>query len=180
MAGGVGLMGISTAAIVEGSADVGVGWATFMSAFRDSEDLPEGTHSVVDHPDQPVATGSSSHPEVLAESLESSGMPRPSSIHEPHHIVPSGSPGAERARTILEEAGIHVDDAANGVWLPRTSRVAREGAVVNEAISSHDTIHTARYMAEITSRLEAAAEVDMVYEEMEAIRMLIELGRFPH
>lgn len=175
---GVALNVGSAAVMVEAAADISVGGSLFMSAL---DELPEGTHSVVDHPDQPVATGSSTHPEILAEKLEQAGMPRPSPIHEPHHIVPSGAPGAERAQAILEEAGIHIDEAANGVWLPRTSRVAQaESGIVNEAITSHDTIHTARYFEELTRRLEIGAQSDRVYETLEAIRMEIELGLFPH
>jgi hypothetical protein len=81
---------------------------------------------------------------------------------------------------ILEEAGIGVNDAANGVWLPRTSAATRTGQVIKaEAATSHDAVHTSRYFAELTSRLERAREAGRVAEELEFIRVELELGVFP-
>jgi hypothetical protein len=162
--------------IVEGAADVGVGAAVFMSAF---DDLPEGTHHVTDDPNLDE-TRSSTHAEALAESLEREGSPRPPN-HEPHHVVPANDPRGARATEILEEAGIGVDDAQNGVWLPRTSAGASTpGGIQAEAATSHDSVHTTRYFTELTERLERAREADRVAEEMEFIRLELQLGRFPH
>ncbi len=145
---------------------------------RNEDELPEGTHSVVDDPNAPVAVGSRTHPEALADSLEGVGLPRPSSIHEPHHIVPWSDPRAARAREILEEAGIGVDNAANGVWLPRTSRVTSEN-ILNESLTSHDVVHTNRYFDKITEILEIYGPegADMA---LQRIGMSLELGTFPH
>jgi RHS repeat-associated protein len=177
MAGGVGLMGVSTAAIVEGSADVVTGFGVFMSAWRSGDDLPEGTHKVVDEADLNRDQTRSLRPaEALEESLEQAGMPRPPG-HEPHHIAAASDPRAARAVEILDEAGIGVNDAPNGVWLPRTSQAARTGQPIQaQAATSHDTIHSARYYEALTERLERAREADRVYEELEFIRTELELG----
>jgi hypothetical protein len=148
--------------------------------MRDDE-LPEGTHSIVEHPDDPVATGSSRPSEILEANLEQVGEPRPSQYHEPHHIIPEGDERAARAREILENAGIRPNDAANGVWLPRTTKgVSSEVGITGGAFTSHDSIHTARYFTEITQRLELAEGTNTVPEAMQLIRMQIELGIFPH
>jgi RHS repeat-associated protein len=175
VAGGIGLIGISTAAIVEGAADVGTGFGVFMSAWREGDDLPEGTHKVVDDPNVDQ-TRSMTPAEALEQSLEREGMPRPPG-HEPHHIAAASDPRAARAVEILEEAGVGVNDAPNGVWLPRTSQASRTGQVIQaEAATSHDTIHTARYYEALTERLERAREADRVVEELEFIRVELELG----
>ena len=175
MAGGVGLIGVSTAAIVEGAADVGTGWGVFMSAW---DDLPEGTHSITDNPNVD-RTRSATPAEALEASLEREGMPRPAG-HEPHHIAAASDPRAARAVEILEEAGIGVNDAPNGVWLPRTSAASRTGSVIQaEAATSHDAVHTARYFSELTERLERAREAGRVLEELEFIRLELQLGMFP-
>jgi RHS repeat-associated protein len=176
IAGGVGLVGVSTTAIVEGAADFGTGIGVFMSAWND---LPEGTHSIVEDPNVDQ-TRSTRHAEALEASLEREGMPRPPG-HEPHHIAAASDPRAARAVEILEEAGIGVNDAPNGVWLPRTSAASRTGGSVirAEAATSHDAVHTARYFNELTDRLERAREADRVLEELEFIRIELELGVFP-
>jgi RHS repeat-associated protein len=172
---GVPLNIASAAAIVEGVADVGVGVGVFMSALSD---LPEGTHKVVDDPNVDD-TRSTTHAEALEANLEREGMPRPPN-HEPHHVVASTDPRGARAAEILEEAGIGIDDAANGVWLPRTSAGSKTPRGIQaEAATSHDAVHTDRYYKVLTERLERAREFDLVWEELKAIRLELELGVFP-
>lgn len=182
-AAGVSLNAASWGLIAKGASNVAAGIGTsFNAAMRSGDEhLPEGTHSIVEHPDQPVATGSSSGPEILAENLEAVGEPRPSQYHEPHHIVPENDVRADRAREILEGAGVGVHDANNGVWLARTSRgVASESGITGGAFTSHDSIHTTRYMTELTGRLESAQAADRVVDEMQLVKLEIELGIFPH
>jgi WXG100 family type VII secretion target len=174
---GIPLNIASAAVIAEGVADVATGVGVFMSAMDD--DLPEGTHNVVDDPNADL-TQSNSHPEALGANMERAGMTRPPN-HEPHHIVPANDPRGTRAAEILREADINVDDAANGVWLPRTSGGAQTPRGIQpEGLTSHDAVHTNRYFNELTSRLERAREADRVAEEMEIIRGELQLGIFPH
>jgi HNH/ENDO VII superfamily nuclease len=182
-AAGVTLNVASWALIAQGAGNVAGGLATSAHAlFRTGgEDLPEGTHSIVEHPDQPVGTGASTGAEILAENLENAGEARPSQYHEAHHIVPENDARADTARTILQNAGIDVNDSNNGVWLARTSRGASSpSGITGDAFSSHDSIHTNVYMNELTDRLEWAQATDTVYETMQSIKIEIELGIFPH
>ncbi|WP_425580435.1 AHH domain-containing protein [Streptosporangium amethystogenes] len=48
-------------------------------------------------------------------------FPKPGTPHSPHHIVAGNSPKTAPARTVLDKFGIGVNDAENGVWLPRSS-----------------------------------------------------------
>ena len=58
---------------------------------------------------------------VLGAALRPAGIMRPGTDYHAHHIVPRGMNGAQRAREILERAGIGINSAANGVWLGSNS-----------------------------------------------------------
>jgi len=73
-----------------------------------------------------------------------------------HHIVAAGARGANGARDIMRSFGINIDDAANGVGLPR---------------QFHQQLHTASYYAEVTNRLSAASTRE------EAVEILQQMGR---
>ncbi len=143
------------------------------------EELPEGTHSITDDPNAD-RTSDQAHSAALAASLEDSGRARPQG-HAAHHIVATGHPDCEEARIILEEAGIGIDDAENGVWLPDTARAGQTSpGLQTDAATSHSDLHTSRYFSEVTDRLRRAQEADRVREELELIAGELELGTFPH
>jgi hypothetical protein len=81
-----------------------------------SSDLPEGAQEIVDDVDS-IESTSTSPSEILGAALEKIGEPKPGDNYEAHHIIPWNHPDAEPARSILEEVGIDINDAANGVWL---------------------------------------------------------------
>lgn len=183
---GIPINVLSAVAIAEGAADVGVGASVFMSAWDEdwgghgpAQELPEGTHKVVDDPNADL-TESPQASKVLGDALEAQGMPRPPN-HDAHHIVPAGDARGARAAAILEEEGIGLNDAANGVWLPRTSGGAQTPkGITPQAATSHDSVHTKRYFEELTARLERAQAAGDVHGELERIRIALELGVFPH
>lgn len=111
--------------------------------------------------------------EILAENLELAGMPRPKG-HEAHHMVAAGDERASEARLLLEEAGIDINSAANGIWLPRTSI---DTAV--EAAIRHPNIHTDSYYEEITRRLAAVAP-EQRKDVLTRAAIQMQLGTFPH
>ena len=80
-------------------------------------------------------------------------------------------PRAAAARAILEEAGIDIDSAANGIWLPRTSR----GGDVNEAFTDHGGVHTNAYFEELTRVLEQVGP-EGAYEALEMFKTRLFLG----
>ena len=67
--------------------------------------------------------------------------------------MPKGMKEAKRAREILAEAGIGINDAENGIWLPKDT------STVNELTSDiHSKVHTARIIRVITEQLEEGAK----------------------
>jgi hypothetical protein len=159
-------------AIAEGAADISTGLGVVMSV---ADELPEGTHSVRDTPDASTIE-SNSESEILAEALERSGNPRPPN-HEAHHIVAASDSRAERAAEILQEVGIGINEAPNGVWLPRVARGSETtSGITSQAFTSHDSLHTTAYYEAVTARLETARKggKEAVLRALAAIREILE------
>jgi RHS repeat-associated protein len=86
----------------------------------------------------------------LAENLESAGIPRPPDSAA-HHIVAGSDPRAAPARAILENEGININAAENGVYLPQNTKVPNPtGAQV------HSKVHTDVYYDSVNAALEDA------------------------
>lgn len=146
-----------------------------MSSMSNFPDLPEGTQEIRDTPDM-ARTIVQRPSEILEASLEAAAKPRPSDAHQAHHIVARTDKRAATARSILEEAGIGLDEAINGIWLPETSHSA-----VVEGLIRHANIHTTRYYNALTQRLQAAAgSASRIRATLEDIAQLIAEGKFPH
>jgi hypothetical protein len=150
-------------------------------------DLPEGTHRSIDDPNRDDTRVVAGNARLLGYALERAAMPRPPD-HEAHHIVLVSHRDAaghcEAAREILAASGVGVNDAENGIWLPRTSRTSRGiAAVRSDAASSHDNIHTRIYFEALQRELLRAYEStgpEGVRMQLASIRMRIEQGTFPH
>ncbi len=67
-----------------------------------------------------------------------------------HHIVAQLNPGARLARTYLFNWGIAINDADNGVYLPRYAHT-QVSSMPNAA--KHQKIHTLTYYLAVTTRL---------------------------
>ena len=87
---------------------------------------------------------------VLGENLEDAGISRPADSAA-HHIVAGSDARAAEARAILQQEGIGINDAENGVFLPKNSSVPNPtGAQV------HSTVHTNIYYNAVNSALRNA------------------------
>jgi RHS repeat-associated protein len=136
---------------------------------------PEGT-TVSDTLNPPTRVSRPS--EVLGAALRRAGILPSGSGQHAHHIVPQGMGGAERAREILARAGIDLDSALNGIWLPGNSRV------VNVAGTTiHQGVHSREYLAEITRILagaESAGGAEGVRNALGRLQQSIHEVRLPH
>jgi hypothetical protein len=74
-----------------------------------------------------------------------------------HHIVASGDEEAADSRALLFGWGIGINDADNGVCLPRY-RVS--SIPLHPSAPKHSELHTKVYYHQVFIRLDAAAEVD--------------------
>ncbi len=116
-----------------------------------------------------AATGGSSR--VLGKALEAAGTSCPAQSAA-HHMVAANAKAAKKAREILEAAGVHIDDAANGVFLPATKKSANPtGATV------HSSMHTRGYYNSVNKMLSNSTSRQEVIEILDQIRQTLQSGR---
>jgi hypothetical protein len=93
---------------------------------------------------------SGNHRRTLARNLDrESGQLRPDNVCA-HHVVAARDHRADDSRDIIFKWGIGINDADNGVYLPRFKNIAVP-SMPNAPL--HGPIHTVRYHAAVTSRL---------------------------
>ena len=83
---------------------------------------------------------------LLDRNMKSAGRARPPSSSA-HHIVAQNDPRAATARAILIAAGVGMNDADNGVYLPANSSVVNTGSAI------HSKVHTNKYYRNVNNRL---------------------------
>jgi A nuclease family of the HNH/ENDO VII superfamily with conserved AHH len=92
-----------------------------------------------------------------------------------HHIVAWDDERAKLAREVLKKFKIDIDDAANGVFLPATTKsVNPKGALV------HSTLHTDAYYEKIDDLLIAAKTRADAIQKLKRIRETLLDGTFHH
>jgi A nuclease family of the HNH/ENDO VII superfamily with conserved AHH len=74
----------------------------------------------------------------LRKNLCAAGVTEPAGCHHAHHIVAVAAPGAAVSRTILANAGVDLNDACNGVFVP---------------CDQHGKLHTNVYYAKVEASL---------------------------
>jgi hypothetical protein len=111
---------------------------------------------------------------VLGENLEAVGKTRPSNSAA-HHMVPGRASyfNAQNARQILQREGIDINEAANGVFLPKSSKY-----VIDDA-TSHSRVHTNKYYDNLFARLSNAPS-GKVRNELDKISQELLNGTFPY
>ena len=98
----------------------------------------------------------------LARNLERSGVARKAG-EAAHHIVAKAAQAAEPARRILQQAGVKVNEAVNGVFLPAVKGYA--GQTMN-----HLTLHTKAYYDAVNEVLSSAQTRQEVVEALQTIK----------
>jgi RHS repeat-associated protein len=109
----------------------------------------------------------------LAENLG----PRPTSDAAAHHIIPAGDERAASLRQQLAKAGIGINDAANGVFLPGDSKASALPGHPNAAI--HSRLNTNRYYVELERRL-SGVDTNKINTVLDQIRKDLLAGTFQY
>ncbi|MCP3820578.1 DNRLRE domain-containing protein [Streptomyces sp. A3M-1-3] len=115
----------------------------------------------------------SSNAKILGENLEASGVTRPAETAA-HHIVASTSPKAAAARQQLAKFGIDINDAGNGVFLPRGS-----ASVNPSGASVHSRIHTNDYYANVNNLIGGARNASEARDVLGHLRRQLQGGYWP-
>lgn len=111
----------------------------------------------------------------LARNMAKAGITKPANTAA-HHIVPATLkkfPNAVRARKILANFGISVENAANGVFLPSKFDDAVKAAY-------HGSVHTTKYCDELYRRLSRASSKEEALIILDRIRKDLLTGKFPY
>jgi len=146
---------------------------------KNGDDLDENitkNKDVIDDPwnlkKQKLGLGPDS--KVLGKNLVAVGKVRPPNSAA-HHIVPGGETyiNALEARKILIREGIDINEASNGVFLPKNSKY-----VIDDAIP-HSRVHTNKYYDELVRRLNET-DPSRIREELKNISDELLNGTFPY
>ncbi|WP_233273580.1 AHH domain-containing protein [Streptomyces broussonetiae] len=115
----------------------------------------------------------SSNAKILGENMEAAGTVRPPETAA-HHIVASTSPKAAAARQQLAKFGIDINDADNGVFLPRGS-----ASVNPSGASVHSRIHTNDYYTYVNDMIGGARNADEARDVLGYLRSQLQGGYWP-
>jgi RHS repeat-associated protein len=110
----------------------------------------------------------------LRKAMNAAGKPEPATPHSPHHIVAGNSPKAAPARAQLDKFGIGVNDAENGVWLPRSSSSPNPNGM-----SVHSKIHTNEYYDRVNDLMSGARNRSEALDVIEHMRQQLIGGYWP-
>ena len=110
---------------------------------------------------------------LLGANMQAAGTVRPVQSAA-HHIVAGGDARAATARAVLQRFGIGINEAENGVFLPRWVRSANAN---RSAV--HAEVHTDAYYAEVNRLLGQAQTREEVVQALDFIRGRLLAGRWP-
>ncbi|MGW3653675.1 ricin-type beta-trefoil lectin domain protein [Streptomyces sp. NPDC000878] len=110
----------------------------------------------------------------LRNALNAAGDLEPATPHSPHHIVAGNSPKAAPARAQLDRFGIGVNDAENGVWLPRSSSSPNPNG-----LSVHSKVHTNDYYAYVNNLMSGARNRSEALDVIGHVKRQLQGGHWP-
>ena len=118
------------------------------------------------------------HSRILARNIKNaSGVDRHVAA-DAHHIVAQSDKRAKASRDFLFDWGIGINDAANGVYLPK-----KNGSVPGmDDATAHEIIHTSPYHLEVWSRLRDILGEGSSVARIELREMAADMvaGEFPY
>ncbi len=117
----------------------------------------------------------SSDAKILRANLIAAGDIEPAYENCAHHIVKSNDPQTNALRLHLALHNINVNDADNGVFLPRSSAVK---AANNVTAYAHSKLHTNYYITHVNARLINLTSETAIRTELLNIKMAILNGTF--
>lgn len=118
-------------------------------------------------------------PELLEKYMRAVPIPKPSSTHTAHHIVPGKgkTKSAGRARMFIHALGIRINDPDNGVWLPTYAKHTPSWAMPNSL--GHLQYHTEGYEWWVNNKLQKKSTESFVRLELQLIGMALQQNKLP-
>jgi len=113
----------------------------------------------------------------LHNNMEALGFKRPADSAA-HHIVPHGAyanrPSVQAIKAKLSAYGVGVNEAANGVYLPKNKDFAKPPA------ATHSQVHTKTYFENVARRLEDLDSAPAIRAELQKIARELTEGTFQY
>ena len=125
----------------------------------------------------------SSDAKELRENMNAKNVPEPNYKNSAHHIVMSNSTDARMValREKMNALGIKINDAANGVFLPTSSKVKDNCNKDNPGTCNahvHSKVHTNTYKQNVYDRLKDIDDPVLFKKELRAIGKELQSGTF--
>ncbi|NDJ57436.1 hypothetical protein GWD52_10595 [Enterobacteriaceae bacterium 4M9] len=100
----------------------------------------------------PLGLSCSSDAAVLRKNMEAAGKKTPDYKNSAHHIVMSNSKDSRMValREKMDELGVKINSADNGVYLPTSSKVKKNSGT---SAIAHSRVHTDAYKQNVYDRL---------------------------
>lgn len=115
------------------------------------------------------------HPtEVLEKYMRAEGVPKPSSKHTAHHIVPGKGKIKKNllTRVHLHRYGVRINDPANGVYLLHKDEYAPHWSMPKSR--GHLTYHTEAYETWVHNRVMNQRHIDFLKTELQVIGRILQ------
>ncbi|NJK32071.1 MAG: hypothetical protein HC927_06435 [Deltaproteobacteria bacterium] len=136
---------------------------------------PTHNYFVSGSPDAPAVLVHNACGRKLGRALVVAGVPRPPN-HAAHHIVAHTAERARPAQRTLERLGIGLDDAANGVFLPRNAA----GQAASPRAAYHPSLHSYKYYDAVNNALDGVQTKEQAMGILDGIASQLRAGTFPH
>lgn len=119
---------------------------------------------------------------ILAKNLTAVAEPKPSPVHDPHHIILGTgrwlSDEMAKARMALHIHGIGINDPINGVWLPRTKQDKGHWATPDSP--AHKEIHRFNYERWLTRLFGGSLMAEMaMINRLRNVKSMLKFGGYP-
>jgi hypothetical protein len=115
----------------------------------------------------------STNAQILDSNMQDAGITRPADTAA-HHIVASTSSKAASARADLQSFGIDINDADNGVYLPRGSASSNP-----LGMAVHSQVHTNLYYDTVNEMMSWARNANEAQDVLGYIRTQLQSGPWP-
>ena len=131
----------------------------------------------------PWGLNCSSDAQELRKNMNAKNVPEPNYKNSAHHIVMSNSTDARMValREKMNALGIKINDAANGVFLPTSSKVKDACNKDNPGTCNahvHSKVHTNTYKQNVYDRLKDIDDPVLFKKELRAIGKELQSGTF--
>ncbi|MFE0132444.1 DUF6531 domain-containing protein [Streptomyces sp. NPDC059037] len=120
-----------------------------------------------------LAATCSSNAKILGDNMVAAGIPRPVETAA-HHMVASTSKKAAAARAQLQRHGIDINDADNGVFLPKGSASPNPNGT-----AVHSKVHTNKYYDTVNYLMSGTRNADEARDVLKYMRAGMLAGPWP-